>query len=205
MAAKIILSDQELALMQDQQWILTKQQITEKIYNLFGAQVSVIETALPHLAVVEPNWKRVPAKIYKGESYRRFPYVMLDYPRLFSGDDALAIRTLFWWGHFISVSVQLSGKYKRFFNARNGPAAWQSQWLLWTHETPWEHDPESFPVIEWKSQYREACAAAIRQLPYIKLTIRLSLENWQQWETQLGEAYRQIGTWINCPGDETDL
>ena len=39
--------------MQDQQWILTKQQITEKIYNLFGAQVSVIETALPPLAVVE--------------------------------------------------------------------------------------------------------------------------------------------------------
>jgi hypothetical protein len=205
MAAKINLSDQEQALMQNREWILTKQQITEKIYDLLGEQVPVIESALSGLHMQVPDWQRVSAKIYRGESYRRFPYVMLDYPRLYTGEDALAIRTLFWWGHYLSVSLQLSGKYKRLFTEQDGTRAEASSWVLWASESPWEHDLDAFAVVEWNKAHKEECSRLIRQQSFIKLTTRISLENPAVWETQLEESYRQIARWISCPNGETVL
>lgn len=187
--------------MQDREWILTKQRITGKIYDLLGNQVPVIETALTGLEKQEPDWQRVSAKIYRGESYRRFPYVMLDYPRLYAGEDALAIRTFFWWGHFLSVSLQLSGKHKRLFAEQEGYEAEATGWLLWASESPWEHDLDAFAVVEWNKAHKEICSRLIRQQSFIKLTTRISLENWATWEKQLEEAYRQIARWINCPTD----
>lgn len=191
--------------MQDRQWILTKQQITGKIYDLLGDQVPVIESALGGLEKQVPGWQRVSAKIYRGESYRHFPYVMLDYPRLYAGEDALAIRTLFWWGHYVSVSLQLSGKYKRLFTEQEGTEAETSNWVLWASESPWEHDLDAFAVVDWNKAHKEACCQLMQQQSFIKLTTRLSLENWSMWDKQLEEAYRQIAAWISCPTDGTVL
>src|SRR5258706_1001549 len=60
-----------------------------------------------------PNW--LSPKISKGENYKGLPWMVLDYPRAFGREDVLAIRTLFWWGHYFSVTLHLKGRYKTLF------------------------------------------------------------------------------------------
>ena len=82
--ANVKLSKAELMLVCDEQIILTKNNVINKVYQLFGAlndhfigQIKKTETIFP-LEIL--TWS---PKIYKGEQYRGLPYVMLDYPRYF--------------------------------------------------------------------------------------------------------------------------
>src|SRR5205085_4109033 len=50
-------------------------------------------------------------KVSKGEKYQGMPYVMLDYPRIFGKEHLLAIRILFWWANFYSVTLHVKGRY----------------------------------------------------------------------------------------------
>ena len=110
---KLTLSPKEQELVCNTEWILTKQTITEKIVLLFSElliSMQQITTAqkgnLPAMIFVTDP------KISRGENYKGLPYIILDYPRYFSKENTLAIRTLFWWGNFFSINLQLSGKIK---------------------------------------------------------------------------------------------
>ncbi len=46
-----------------------------------------------------------------GEDYRGLPYVVLDFPRHFSREEFLAMRTLFWWGHYVVYALILKGPW----------------------------------------------------------------------------------------------
>src|SRR5262245_43273102 len=102
--AKIQLTADELTLVQNADWLLTKNNIIEKVFEMFGDVAAGAgdifkqhSASLPQEAFVQSP------KISKGEKYLGLPYVMLDYPRLFTKDDVFAIRTLFWWGNFFSI------------------------------------------------------------------------------------------------------
>src|ERR1700761_4832652 len=112
--AKIQLSAEELLLVQNGQWILTKNIIIRKVYQLFGSLATAMkskidETHLPGEII------RTTAKISKGENYQELPWVMLDYPRLFTKENVFAIRTFFWWANYFSVTLHLKGEYKNMF------------------------------------------------------------------------------------------
>ncbi|MFK5012123.1 hypothetical protein ACI4AC_27485, partial [Klebsiella pneumoniae] len=81
-------------------WILTKNLIIEKVYELFG------RVAAEYIDIYKkfPDFERstlfaLSPKISKGEQYLQLPYVMLDFPRNFTDNDFFAIRTFFWWGN----------------------------------------------------------------------------------------------------------
>lgn len=40
-----------------------------------------------------------------------YPYMVLDYPRIFSQEDIFAFRWIFWWGNSISSTLHLKGNY----------------------------------------------------------------------------------------------
>ena len=52
-------------------------------------------------------------KITRGENYQLLPYVILDYPRCFQKEQVFAIRTMFWWGKGISITLHVSGNVAR--------------------------------------------------------------------------------------------
>ena len=64
------------------------------------------DTTYPSLNHYSP-----PPKVSKGEKHEGLPFVVLDYPRIFTKDDIFALRTMVWWGHHYSVSLILKGKY----------------------------------------------------------------------------------------------
>src|ERR1700744_546088 len=125
--AKVRLSAEEMRLVKDPAWILTKNSVMAKVVEMMaglseeykpvwaGGMARLgerspedvgMETMLMALMRKEP-------KISKGENYKGLPWVMLDYPRVFGREEVFAIRTMFWWGHGFSVTLHLKGKFQK--------------------------------------------------------------------------------------------
>jgi hypothetical protein len=104
--AKIQFSQEELELVENAGLILTKNTIIRKIHELFGLISEQMKSEL-QIASLPEEIKQTSPKISKGENYKGLPYVVLDYPRLFTRENIFAVRTLFWWGHYFSVTLQL--------------------------------------------------------------------------------------------------
>ena len=110
------LSKNELELVTNSEFILTKNRIIEKVYNMFGALSETYkETLNEHTALLPTEVFASSPKIYKGENYLQLPYVMMDYPRIFLKDDVFAVRSFFWWGNYFSITLHLSGRYLQQF------------------------------------------------------------------------------------------
>ena len=113
--AKIQLSKEELVLVQNADVLLTKNRIIKKVYELFGSIIPDMQQLLARNLRLPSAVFIASPKISKGENYLGLPYVMLDYPRCFGKEDIFAIRTMFWWGNFFSITLHLRGVYKNQF------------------------------------------------------------------------------------------
>ena len=101
--SKLMLSDDELQLVNNAEWILTKRKIMNTVDQLLGyvceSQKGVIEKEkewLPQEAF------RFGAKIARGENYLQLPYLMLDYPRCFADTDILLFELCSGGGIFLA-------------------------------------------------------------------------------------------------------
>jgi hypothetical protein len=84
--AKIHLSEEELALVQNGAILLTKNNIIQKVYTLFGDLSATLRNRYESNNFGFPEIINTYPKIAKGENFQGLPYVMLDFPRLFGGD-----------------------------------------------------------------------------------------------------------------------
>src|SRR3982750_1106316 len=110
--ANVKLSNAELLLVCDEQFILTKNSIINKVYQLFGAlSENFIEQAKSKPEIFPVEVSGTSPKIFRGENYRNLPYVLLDYPRFFSREKTFAIRCFFWWGNLFSITLHIAGEY----------------------------------------------------------------------------------------------
>lgn len=110
-AAKIHFSKLETELIKNKEWILTKHSIINKVYQLFGEMHEIYKQISEQEKILLPSfYKNTGGKISKGENYRGLPFVILDHPALFSKENIFAVRTMFWWGNFFSISLHVSGK-----------------------------------------------------------------------------------------------
>jgi hypothetical protein len=179
--AKIQLSAEELALVRDPGWILTKNSIISKVVALF-ARLS---------EEWRGDWEGEP-KISKGENYKGLPYVMLDYPRVFGKEDVCAIRTMFWWGHAFSVTLHLKGKYKDLFLPVIRERAVElsaAGFEVGVSDDEWEHahTPETYRPF-FGGPFTEENIA----LPFLKLSARCGLEHWKEAPEWLSGQYRTL-------------
>lgn len=182
--AKVTLSPKELELVNDAGWILTKNTVIQKVYTLFGNLSEAYKTILENNPSIINNGIdfRSP-KISKGEQYEGLPWVMLDHPRYFAGDDVFAIRTFFWWGNFCSITLQLSGSFQKryagavqkYIDKMGGDNA---GWYICINKDPWQHHfrhDNYLPLIEWKNR-------SVALLPFIKLAKKTGLQDWDNLE-----------------------
>ena len=117
--AKIRLSQKEAELIINAEFILTKNAILEKVKQLLsGLQEKQQEFMNHHQLFFENDKSMLSPKISKGENYKGLPYLILDYPRIFSASDIFAVRTMFWWGHSFSTTLHLAGNYKKRFEEK---------------------------------------------------------------------------------------
>jgi hypothetical protein len=175
-ATKIKLSATELDLVTNADVLLTKNKIIGKVITAFGALASDMQIAVTASHLPQTVLSSTP-KIARGENYLGLPWVMLDYPRVFAKQDVFAIRTFFWWGNCVSVTLQLSGMYQQQFQTRllGQLTVNDNEWLLCCNtQDAWQHH---FEASNYKpfSQFSEQ---ELSQLPFIKLAKKIPLQEW---------------------------
>ena len=193
--AKILLSEEELQLATDPGIILTKNAIIDAVYQLFGTvSVQMQELVRPIRKEIDEALE-VPAKISRGENYLELPYVILDYPRYFRPHDIFAIRTMFWWGNFISITLHLKGNYREHFHQRiiqRYPEFAAAGFYAAIGPDEWEHhfgDDNYLAVSmieedEWLTLYEAR--------NFTKLALKFPLSDFNRMETILPQAFGKI-------------
>lgn len=180
-ATKIRLSAEEAALIMNADIILTKNRILEKVKGLLQLIQEEQEDYLSDKAALPAIVRSIPPKISKGENYNGLPYLVLDQPRLFIKEDMYAIRTMFWWGHFFSTTLLLSGKYKtqlqhRFINSYD--TLKKDGYYICINADPWEHHFESGNFEKISSLSKTEWESTIGKHPFLKLSKQIPLTQW---------------------------
>ncbi|MFI5135417.1 MAG: hypothetical protein ACHQD9_06155 [Chitinophagales bacterium] len=140
--SKVRLSKEEIHLLRDQDFFYSKKIITEKIVHELSETVEEIKASGIFKRISFPPGTDISTgKISKGENYLGLPYIVLDFPRLFTPEKILTFRTMVWWGNFISHAMLMSvTKDDSVYRLT------RQVWLLiekkvyfCTNESPWHH------------------------------------------------------------------
>ncbi|MGC4037413.1 MAG: hypothetical protein QM764_15740 [Chitinophagaceae bacterium] len=194
--AKIRLSAKEMELAMNADWILTKNGIIEKGKILFGLLQDKMISHLNSLSnLLPPEALRIPPKISKGENYNGLPYLMLDYPRVFYKQNIFAIRTMFWWGNFFSITLHLGGDYKIEFSNKILKMSHQlrnSEFFLCINEEEWEHhfDATNYAAVSNLSSEEFHSIVAVKS--FVKLAKKYPINTWDNAVEQLSDDFTII-------------
>lgn len=208
---KITLSAKELELVCNKEWILTKQVIIQKVYACFGELALVMKQAISrHDGMLPTEVATGSPKISRGENYHGLPYIMLDYPRFFTKEDTVAIRTFFWWGNFFSINLHLSGRFKT--NAipaliANLKTLQQRDYFVCVHEDPWEHHFETGNYISLKEYSEQVFTTMLYRETFVKIAKKIPVQQWDAAPVFLENHFMEMIMMllqVNYPGDETD-
>jgi hypothetical protein len=193
--AKILLSAEELKLATDPGVILTKNAVIDAVYQLFGMLSVQMQQQIRPLQKDLEEVLEVPAKISRGENYLELPYVILDYPRYFRPHDIFAVRTMFWWGNFVSVTLHLKGNFREHFHQRiieRFPRIAAAGFYAAIGPDEWEHhfgEDNYLPVSmieddEWLTLYEAR--------NFTKLALKFPVSEFNRMEELLPRAFGQI-------------
>lgn len=190
--AKVTLSPKELELVNNSDWILTKNAIIAKVYDLFGQLSEAYKCELQkHSSLGKLGIDLNSAKIAKGEQYEGLPWVMLDHPRHFTTSETFAVRSFFWWGNYCSITLQLSGRFAEIFGGeiekyfRSRPPG---GWFYCINEDAWLHHFRG-------DNYEEILPGGppvLRGRPFIKLAKKIPLTDWNRLTEFFENSYTEI-------------
>jgi hypothetical protein len=194
--AKIRLSSTERELVSNAGWILTKNGILQKAKYILEHLQSEQQQFLHSLAEKLPDEVMRPSpKISKGENYKGLPYLVLDYPRYFEKDNSFAIRCLFWWGNFFSVTLHLSGKYKRMYESKIDASfvlLKKEDFFICISAGQWEHHFEIDNFLPLDEMDDVRFKKNISHKGFIKLAKKIPLQQWNDAEDILFDSFRKI-------------
>jgi hypothetical protein len=193
--SKLTLSADEQQLVTNTEWILTKRKIIEKVDYLLG------EVSVQQQVMIEKEKAWLPTavvlstpKIAKGENYLGLPYLLLDYPRYFSADDIFAVRTMFWWGNFFSITLHLSGDYKEKFQQTiiENISVAKEDIFICINENQWQHHFEADNYTSVKNLPADELRKMIVGKSFIKLAIQFPLQAWNEIPSLLHDAFTKL-------------
>jgi len=192
--SKIQLSAEEMHLVQNSEWILTKHRIIEKVYQLFGDLAVQMELHLAQQNTLVDEVLLVPAKISKGEQYKGLPYVVLDYPRYFSRENVLAVRSFFWWGHYFSITLQLKGKFyaqyhQKIANAIAAKKLKEYRFSVAGNEFSFDLEGNNYISGEYATHH---LSKEMEPPSFFKISYKVSFEQWDGAGQKLMQAFEHL-------------
>lgn len=205
---KITLSNKELSLIENTEWILLKHQIIGKISSLFAECSHFLKNEIIPFYHFPASILNKPPKISKGENYRQLPYMVLDYPGYFDRQDIFALRTFFWWGNFISIHLHLAGKYISCidFSSFDKQSAKVFPLYICVSETQWEHYFGEGNYVLYEQLTRNEIDKMIQQNYFMKIALKFDLSDPIKITENLEKGYRQLAEMlISYPNDKKDL
>jgi hypothetical protein len=103
-------SADEIGLIADRQFFLTKAEIMRKIRGSLEELFRGLKEDLNGLELAAPpGFDPDKFQFVKGEHLNHYPYQYLDFPKHFDGDTKFTFRSLFWWGHHFVFAWMFEG------------------------------------------------------------------------------------------------
>lgn len=191
--SKIHLSPTELELACNAQIILTKNTVIQKTIALF----EVVQDAVTKEKKSYPasNIFSVSPKISKGENYLGLPYVVLDYPRIAAHGNLCFIRTMFWWGHFFSSTLQFSGSYKEQCMGKiiaSRELLSSAHYFIGVHADPWQHHFQETNYRKIDLLSPKEFEVVLHEQPHIKIAAKWPLNEWNLAATVLVKSWNVL-------------
>jgi hypothetical protein len=207
--AKIQLSAREMELVNNTEWIFTKQLIIEKVYLLFGQLHENFKKIIDKEKKYLPEELQKPGgKISKGENYKGLPYVILDYPASFTKEKILAVRTFFWWGNFFSIALHISGDHLResVFSKEAVEFIQERNFSVCINENEWHHHFHSTNFVA-ANQMNDAEIRKLSEKNFLKIAKKTELVEWDSAKRFLEDTFKEIIEFVKLsfPAGEKDL
>ena len=177
--------------MQNAGIILTKNNVLQKIKTLLE-EVQQMQSEFVQqqgLHTIDPFF--ISPKISRGENYQGLPYIILDYPRMSAGKDLFFIRTMFWWGHYFSSTLHLSGSYKmRFREKIRASYPILQNHFVGVNDDQWAHHFEETNYVKIGSLNASAFEKRCGEFEHIKIAAKWPLDKWQEASSELFANWR---------------
>ena len=173
------LSEKEILLLEDKDFLLTKSKVLDKIYQLLEITRNELKEFAENSGFNFPEGMSLATgKISKGENYKNLPYMVLDYPALFSAENVFAYRTMFWWGNFFSTTLHLEGtslnRYRRILSD-NLVNLLNNKIYLGVGDLPWQYHYGKDNYVRLSKNHRDFIADCM----FLKLSRKIQLKDWQ--------------------------
>jgi hypothetical protein len=193
---KIRLSEKEMELLTNSDWILTKNGILNKAIKLLESirdrQELILESVKDQLPSI---LQQASSKISKGENYKGLPYLVLDHPRHFEKHNFFAIRTMLWWGNFFSITLHLSGQHKKRYESKLGasfPVLQKNGFYACINDNEWEHHFEPGNYREMQTMTNNEFAGLLHENAFIKIANKIPLDHWDDASELLTRHFHEL-------------
>jgi len=171
------ISEQELAILQNRDFLLTKKVIDEKITQLLLKTQQKLTFHIKERQIPLPDKVSLhPRKIARGENYKALPYWVCDFPASLSKQHVWAFRIVVWWGNEVSLSLILKGDFKK----QTGHMSFDpgmNEIFYATHSDPWQLELDTETSIRLTEQNAQKMQEHYREADFLKLSMSLSLND----------------------------
>jgi hypothetical protein len=193
---KIVFSHEELHLLNDATLWMNKRTLTSKLYEVLGECAANLKsthgTAFTNLLHHKTHLN---AKISKGENYLGRPYIILDYPDLFSKENIFAMRTMFWFGEMLSCSLIISGAYLDANHDKIISKLARSRHkdlFFCIAPDPWAHHFEKDNMRPLSKMKLSEIKKHVEENGFIKVARKISLTDSGEWNDFIMSSYKMF-------------
>jgi len=189
----------EMELVSSPDIILTKNAILQKIKSFFEEiQMKQQDVLKKYSSQLPEEVLRISPKISRGENYKGLPWLVLDNPRHFQHNNIFAIRTMFWWGNFFSITLHVSGNNKNDLLknlTQNASLLAKNDFYIYNGTKEWEHDidPDSYKKLSAINE--DELQKIISTNSFLKLAVKFTVESLEAVEDKLLRNYELL---IKC-------
>jgi hypothetical protein len=192
---KIHLSEEEMELLKNSRWILTKNAVIEKVILGMAGLLTQMQQEVKEKKYLMRDIVDSSGKISRGEKYGGLPYVMLDYPRVFDRENIIAIRTLFWWGNFCSVTLHLKGRYQLLIAEKiraEISTLLKHDLYISVSGDEWNHNVSVDNYRPLNSIDQKDLFIILQKAAFFKLTGKVELDQWEKMEGKLFTLFEAL-------------
>jgi len=186
----------EMELVSSPDIILTKNAILQKIKSFFEEiQMKQQDVLKKYSSQLPEEVLRISPKISRGENYKGLPWLVLDNPRHFQHNNIFAIRTMFWWGNFFSITLHVSGNNKNDLLKNltgNVSLLAKNDFYIYNGTKEWEHDidPDSYKKLSGINE--EELQRIFSTNNFLKIAVKFSIGSLEAIESKLLRNYELL-------------
>jgi len=186
----------EMELVSSPDIILTKNAILQKIKSFFEElRMKQQDILNKYSSQLPEEVLKISPKISRGENYKGLPWLVLDNPRYFQHNNIFAIRTMFWWGNFFSITLHVSGNNKNDLLKNltdNVSLLTKNDFYIYNGIKEWEHDidPDSYKKLSVINE--DELQKIFSANSFLKLAVKFTVESLETVEDNLSRNYELL-------------